>query len=105
MQDLPNAVNVALLCQISQPLVIMSCAFGKTSFGLTLMRVAAQKWIHYVLWFIIITMNICHILVSIMLFVRCEDPRTLWNPAIVSKCWPPYVFLNFSLFIGGTCYS
>lgn len=101
-QNPKNFLDVALLSFVSQPLVIMSCAFGKTSFALTLIRVAAQRWVIVVLWFMIISMNVLHILISIFVFTRCDDPRHLWNPTIPSKCWSAEVFDNLSLFIGCT---
>lgn len=100
LQDPQNVIDVALLSFVSQPLVIMSCAFGKTSFALTLIRVSEQRWVHILLWFIIVSMNIFHILISIFVFARCEDPRHLWNNSYPSKCWSPETFDNISLFIG-----
>ncbi|KAL2211772.1 hypothetical protein CC79DRAFT_1393048 [Sarocladium strictum] len=95
-----KALLVGLLGQISQPLVIMSCAVGKTSFAITLMRVAAQRWIHVTLWFIIWSMNILHVMVSVFVFARCEDPRTTWDPSVVSECWSHERYLTITLFIG-----
>ncbi|KAJ4266148.1 hypothetical protein NW762_004128 [Fusarium torreyae] len=95
-----NAVPIALLGQVSQPFVVMSCALGKTSFSISLMRLAAQRFIHRFLWFIVITMLTLHILISLIIFVRCKDPRTTWNPAIVSKCWHPDTYLGVMYFIG-----
>jgi hypothetical protein len=95
-----NAVPIALLGQVSQPLVVMSCAFGKISFSISLMRLAVQPFMHRFLWFIVISMLTLHILISIIIFVRCKDPRTTWNPAIVSECWAPHVYLGVMYFIG-----
>ncbi|KAM0563044.1 hypothetical protein ACHAPJ_001888 [Fusarium lateritium] len=95
-----NAVPIALLGQVSQPFVVMSCALGKTSFSISLMRLAAQRFIHRFLWFIVVTMLTLHILISLIIFVRCKDPRTTWNPAIVSKCWQPDTYLGVMYFIG-----
>ncbi|EFY86117.1 hypothetical protein MAC_07851 [Metarhizium acridum CQMa 102] len=99
-QSPEDAMDVALLSFVSQPLVIMSCALGKTSFALTLIRVAAQHWVMVLLWFMIISMNILHMLISVCVFARCEDPRHLWNPAIPSNCWSAKAFDDLSLFIG-----
>ncbi|RSL72144.1 hypothetical protein CEP53_001194 [Fusarium sp. AF-6] len=95
-----NAVSIALLGQISQPFVVMSCAMGKTSFSISLMRLATQRAIHLFLWFVVVSMVILHILISIIVFVRCKDPRTTWNPAIVSACWHPDTYLGVMYFIG-----
>ncbi|KAJ5474673.1 hypothetical protein N7475_004239 [Penicillium sp. IBT 31633x] len=95
-----NPIEVALLCNIGESLAIMACTLGKTSFAVTLLRIVVQRWMVVVLWFVIVTMNIVNILAALFVFVQCEDPRHLWNPAIPSKCWPPDVFTNFSLFVG-----
>ncbi|VUC35060.1 unnamed protein product [Clonostachys rosea] len=100
MEAPENLVAVALLGQISQPLVVMSCAMGKVSFSLTLMRLAAQRWIHILLWFLVISMTTLHILISIIVFVRCKDPRSTWDTTIVSECWHPETYLNVMYFIG-----
>ncbi|KAG5984369.1 hypothetical protein E4U55_005044 [Claviceps digitariae] len=100
IQNPQNVIDVALLSFVSQPLVVMSCAFGKTSFALTLLRVAAQRWAIVLLWFIMISMNVLHIIISFFVFLRCEDPRHLWNPSIPSECWSATLFDDISLFIG-----
>lgn len=101
LQDPEVAIEVGRLSLVSQPFVIMGCAIGKTSFAVSLMRVAAQRWIYAFLWIIIVTMNILHIMISIIVFTRCEDPRHLWDLSIPSKCWTKKSFDDFSLFVGG----
>ncbi|KAK7213129.1 hypothetical protein V2G26_020307 [Clonostachys chloroleuca] len=100
METPEDLVTVAFLGQISQPFVVMSCAMGKVSFSLTLMRLAAQRWIHTLLWFLVISMTTLHILISIIVFVRCKDPRSTWDTTIVSECWHPETYLNVMYFIG-----
>lgn len=92
---------MARYSSISQTLAILACALGKTSFAVTLLRIVIQKWMNWLLWFIIITMNIANLLAALFVFVKCKDPRSNWDPSIVSKCWPDYVFTNYSLFVGG----
>ncbi|CBF81448.1 hypothetical protein AN5664.2 [Aspergillus nidulans FGSC A4] len=95
-----NLIGVARYSSISQTLAILACALGKTSFAVTLLRIVIQKWMNWLLWFIIITMNIANLLAALFVFVKCKDPRSNWDPSIVSKCWPDYVFTNYSLFVG-----
>lgn len=96
-----DVVTVALLADIGEALAILACTLGKSSFAITLMRIVVQRWILYVLWFIIITMNLANILAAIFVFAQCKDPRHNWDPTTYpSECWPAYVFTNFSLFVG-----
>ncbi|KAL4908114.1 hypothetical protein BDW74DRAFT_97192 [Aspergillus multicolor] len=99
-QNPQNLVSVARYSSISQTLAIMACALGKTSFAVTLLRIVIDRWMMWLLWFIIITMNIANLLAAIFVFVQCKDPRSNWDPSIVSQCWPDYVFTNYSLFVG-----
>ncbi|RSL43029.1 hypothetical protein CEP54_015249 [Fusarium duplospermum] len=64
-----NAVSIALLGQVSQPFVVMSCAMGKTSFSISLMRLATQRAIHLFLWFVVVSMVILHVLISIITYL------------------------------------
>ena len=96
-----NAVSIALLGQVAQPLVIMACASGKTSFIITLLRIGSQRWVRFLLWFILSTMNVLHVLMAILLFLRCKDLRVLWDPNIDTTCWPVSVYLCIMNFIGG----
>ncbi|KAL4797223.1 hypothetical protein BDV19DRAFT_359160 [Aspergillus venezuelensis] len=99
-QDPQKLIDVARYSSISQTLAIMACALGKTSFAVTLLRIVLERWMIAILWFVIITMNIANFLAALFVFVQCEDPRTNWDKSIVSKCWPDYVFTNYSLFVG-----
>lgn len=96
-----NLIQVALLCNIGESLAIMACTLGKTSFAVTLLRIVVHRWMVFVLWFVIVTMNVVNILAALFVFLQCKDPRHLWNPMIPSDCWPSDVFTNFSLFVGG----
>jgi hypothetical protein len=98
MQDL---IRVAYYCQIAQIFAILGCTLAKTSFAITLMRIAPQRWVHAILWFIIVTMNLANVLCTIFVFAQCKDPRHTWNVRIPSECWPDYVFTNYSLFVSG----
>ena len=93
-------VTMALLTYCAQSLAIMACTLGKTSFAVTLLRIVVQPWAKWILWFIIVTMNIVNVLAAIFVFTQCKDPRNLWDKSIPSECWPVDVFTNFSLFVG-----
>lgn len=55
----------------------MACAVGKTAFAATLLRLGVKRWIPELLWVTIVRINVFHFLISITMFVCCEDPRTL----------------------------
>ncbi|CEN59581.1 hypothetical protein ASPCAL02026 [Aspergillus calidoustus] len=69
-----NLIAAARFSSISQTLPIMSCALGKTAFAVTLLRIVVERWMKYLLWFIIITMNTVNTLAALFVFVQCKDP-------------------------------
>ncbi|KAI9896841.1 hypothetical protein N3K66_007863 [Trichothecium roseum] len=99
-RDPSSAVRIARLGVVCQPLVIMSCALGKTSFSATLLRIAAQPPLRAAVWFVMVTVNLVHVAICVCLFARCRDPRALWDPSVQTYCWPAYYFNNLSYFIG-----
>ncbi|KKK14913.1 hypothetical protein AOCH_001209 [Aspergillus ochraceoroseus] len=99
-QNPKDLVNLARLSSISQTLAIMACAWGKTSFAVTLLRIVVKRWMTVLLCFIIITVNVINLLAALFVFVQCKDPRRNWDPSVKTKCWPTHVFTDYSLFVG-----
>ncbi|KAI0014619.1 hypothetical protein F4780DRAFT_200722 [Xylariomycetidae sp. FL0641] len=93
-------VHMVLAITVGQTFAIMGNCLAKTSFAVTLLRINSYPYLTWFLWFLIITMNIANILASILLYAQCEDPRSVWNPAIVSVCWDPKTYTNYVLFVG-----
>lgn len=100
-----NAVIALKLTYIGIFVIVIGCSLSKTSFAITLLRIVSSKWQIAVLWFIIVSMNIVMILCAGFYIGQCENPATLWNNKVVSKCWDPSVATNFALFAGGMHFS
>lgn len=79
-------IEVTLLRDIEKPFAIMARTLSKSSFVVKLYHLSIQKLIHYLLPFIIVTMNVVNALATISAFARCKDSRHLGNPTIPSKC-------------------
>lgn len=93
--------NIASSWDIGATFFIITCALGKTSFAITLLRIVVVRWMKILLWFLIITNNIVNILTVLFIFVQCNDIRHIWNPEIPSTCWPAQIFPEFVVFVGG----
>ncbi|KAA8576482.1 hypothetical protein EYC84_006595 [Monilinia fructicola] len=92
--------NIASSWDIGATFFIITCALGKTSFAITLLRIVVVRWMKILLWFLIITNNIVNILTVLFIFVQCNDIRHIWNPEIPSTCWPAQIFPEFVVFVG-----
>lgn len=86
--------NVAGVCSIT------AAAWSKTSFAITLLRFS-DGWIHRLVWFIIITVNLFLGLSGLFMFVQCWPVGMLWDSTVKGKCWPKNVVVYYNSFSSG----
>ncbi len=79
---------------------IVALAVSKTSFGITLLTLAMVPWQRYLLWFILITLNVVLGLTALSLIVQCSPINKAWDLAAPGTCWPSY--LQVDIGIGGS---
>lgn len=84
---------------------IVGAAFGiiatttsKTSFAITLYRIATNAWMKYFLIFVIVTINVSMNLVWIFGFAKCTPLARVFDKAVPGTCWDPSKLLQFQLF-------
>ncbi|KAF5694364.1 integral membrane protein pth11 [Fusarium denticulatum] len=77
---------------------IMATTISKTSFAITLYRIATNAWMKYFLIFIIVTINISMNLVWIFGFAKCTPLERVWNHKVPGTCWDKSKLLTFQLF-------
>jgi hypothetical protein len=79
---------------------ICAAIWSKTSFALTLLRLT-EGWMRWVLWFVIISMNVAMGFSAIIFFIQCQPIRKSWDPFSEGTCWPSYVLVNYDIFAAG----
>ncbi|KAF5025084.1 hypothetical protein F66182_2853 [Fusarium sp. NRRL 66182] len=84
---------------------ILGAAFGiiattvsKTSFAITLYRIATNQWMKYFLIFVIVTINISMNLVWIFGLTKCSPFEKVLVPHHPGTCWNRKQLLQFQLF-------
>jgi len=84
---------------------IVGAAFGiiatttsKTSFAITLYRIATNVWMKYFLIFVIITINISMNLFWIFGLAKCSPLARVFDKKVPGTCWDPKALLQFQLF-------
>ncbi|KAM5355043.1 hypothetical protein ACJ41O_001689 [Fusarium nematophilum] len=85
---------------IGEFFAVIAVAISKTSFVVTLLRLATQRWHRLLLWFIIITVNIVMWLCGLFSFIQCSPVEKLWDLSMEGTCWNPHVTVNFAIFAG-----
>jgi hypothetical protein len=77
---------------------IIATTTSKSSFALTLHRIATTNWMKYFLIFIIISINISMNLVWIFGFAKCTPLQRVWDKSVPGTCWDPKKLVKFQLF-------
>lgn len=75
---------------------VLGAAWSKTSFAITLLRLTSGI-LHYVIWFVIISMNVVLTFNAILQFLWCQPASVAWNSGRGGTCWPQSVIVNYSI--------
>jgi hypothetical protein len=73
---------------------VLSAAWSKTSFGMTLLRLC-QGWIKGVVWFIIISVNLILGTAMLLMWVKCRPFAKIWDDRIQGACVEPRKIVTF----------
>ena len=98
--NLVDFVYATKLSVFAQFFAVISIAIAKTSFCVTLLRLASSKWQTILIWAITITVNLFIWLGAIFVLVSCSPVAKLWDPSIPGTCWDFVPFHSFGIFIG-----
>uniref|UniRef100_A0A0D2YHH6 Rhodopsin domain-containing protein n=1 Tax=Fusarium oxysporum (strain Fo5176) TaxID=660025 RepID=A0A0D2YHH6_FUSOF len=101
MSEVDPAVvpKIALTGTIFGLFAVLSAAWSKTSFALTLIRLV-DGWMSWFLWFLIIATNITMDLVIVFSFVKCTPAKKVWHSSLPGTCWNPMVATYYNIFAG-----
>ncbi len=80
---------------------ILAATWSKTSFGLTLLRLMGGSRVKYLVWFIVVTVNVLMGLNAVFLWVRCTPVEKTWNPFHEGTCWAKDVYPTYGMFAAG----
>lgn len=80
---------------------IIAVTLSKTSFAVTLLRLANKRWHRWAIWLIIATLNTVMGLTALFLFVQCTPVYKAWMITAVGTCWDSRVTISYAIFAGG----
>ena len=79
---------------------ILAAAWSKTSFGITLLRISTGP-VRWVIWFIIISVNIILGVSAAIMWTRCWPVAKLWYPELEGNCWTTVTMERYQTFTSG----
>ncbi|KAI1475589.1 hypothetical protein F4774DRAFT_421468 [Daldinia eschscholtzii] len=78
-------------------LCTLSAAWSKTSFAVSLLRIATPR-LCILIWFLIISMNIFMHFSIALSWVSCQPVAKWWDSSLEGECWPPEIVLPIGIF-------
>ncbi|KAM7196634.1 hypothetical protein V8F33_006133 [Rhypophila sp. PSN 637] len=96
-QDLPAIFKVY---SVAGTFSICASVWSKTSFALTILKLADAGWMRKLIWAIIITMNVFMGVTALINYIRCWPLDKLWDftGAVEGTCWPMQVVIDYDIF-------
>lgn len=80
---------------------IIGISLAKTSFCVTLLRLATKRWHKILIWACIVTVNGFMWPCAITFFVGCTPLEKKWDPTVEGTCVDNAPIVNFAVFAGG----
>lgn len=96
-------IRTMLLSAVAQTLSILGAAWSKTSFAVTLLRLTVVSHVRYLVWFIIISLNIFLTFTAFLPLFQCTPMGKSYDPRIAGSCWDRTLVLVLTIF--GAAYS
>lgn len=84
--DIPSFARVNEFLFVGEFFGIIGIAIAKTSFCITLLRLAVARWHKILIWVCIITVNGFMWPCGITFFVGCDPIAKKWNPTLPGHC-------------------
>nr|ALM31983.1 decarboxylase_GME6026 [Daldinia eschscholzii IFB-TL01] len=95
--DRMGAHDVGMLSTVAGTLFFVSATWSKTSFAITLFRIAGPR-LKIALRVIMISMNIITYVSLILRWVQCRPARMIWDSHAAGVCWNRNLILSFTIF-------
>jgi hypothetical protein len=93
---------VSFLSYLAGFATILGAAWSKTSFAATLRRIS-DGWVRWVVWFIIVSVNLVLGVSATILWIQCWPIQKLWTWEMEAACWPKEIVERFQMFTSSTC--
>jgi hypothetical protein len=100
--DWTNTPTVAWISIAAGFSTLLGTTWSKTSFGLTLLRLSSSRWMTWLIWFIIISVNLVVGFAAAVMWIQCWPVAKLWNGDLPGSCWPAQVVQNYMTVASGT---
>ena len=98
--DLANLSTITFDSLWVASLAIFAAVWSKTSFGMTLLRIASGRT-KVAVWFCLVSMNLLMGINAFTTWLQCNPIQKGWMPDLPGECWDRRVNAYFGVVAGG----
>ncbi|KAK3335102.1 hypothetical protein B0T19DRAFT_6 [Cercophora scortea] len=95
--NLANMPKLVIYLNVAGTFSITAAAWSKTSFAITLLRLT-HGWHKWVVWFIIVSVNVTMGLSALFPWVSCTPVQKSWDSTVPGTCWDPSIVVHYNTF-------
>ncbi|KAH8904155.1 hypothetical protein BR93DRAFT_946918 [Coniochaeta sp. PMI_546] len=97
--DASHLQTTQILGNVAASASILGAVWSKTSFGVTLLRIAEGR-MKPAIWFIILSMNLLMGVHALIPWIQCNPVAKTWNRDEPGSCWDPRVNIVYGILAG-----
>ncbi|KAG9197370.1 hypothetical protein G6514_001632 [Epicoccum nigrum] len=100
--DPKNLLTISFGTSLSITISCFASTLSKISFGVTLLRLTADK-IRWSVWFCIVTLFLVMLPSAFITYIQCTPTAKAWNPTLEGHCWDIVAVTNYGIFNAAWC--
>lgn len=100
LADPANVVPMFKHMFIGEFFTLIAIPTSKTSFSITLLRLATKKWQKWFIWYVIVSVNIVYWLCAALILGQCQPIAKNWDKSRDGSCWDASIQDNYAIFAG-----
>jgi hypothetical protein len=97
--DYDSMMSVSLYSTAAGFGSILATCWSKTSFAISLLRIANGGWVRVFIWFIIISVNLVLGSNGLLQWIQCWPVNKRWNWDMEGKCFPSKIVQDYNTFV------
>ncbi|CCC12081.1 unnamed protein product [Sordaria macrospora k-hell] len=97
--NLPSVINhYLLITNMAGTFSILAALWSKTSFAITVLRIAQDSWMRFLIWFIMISVNLSLGVAVALTWGQCDPIPKIWQPGLPGHCMDKQIQIHYNMF-------
>lgn len=95
----PHVLNhYLLITNMCGTFSILAALWSKTSFAITVLRISQDSWMRFLIWFIMLTVNLSLGVAVALTWGQCDPIPKIWQPSLDGSCMDKGYQIRYNIF-------